>query len=296
MKNWKRVTPLQNIAFIAMMAAINGALSLLLSFLPYSSFLAIIILPIINALGVYLVDKKWFAVYVVTSIIIPLLVTMFDLSTTLFYVIPSIISGFIYGALSKLRIPACLTILASTIWVLASTYLSLPIIKVIYEIDMIPAVVASLNLKPFSVVLIPSFIFAFSWASTSVSHFLITFTYEKIGFETTVWDWEKYVYPAASIILGTLSILLSSISLEVTYILLALSLYFAAFSVQNLVENHSIISIVALVILLVVAFLAFAFMYGMMAPGAGGSLISLFVIATSISALIASFKAKPLAN
>lgn len=296
MKNWKRTTPLQNIAFISMMAAINGALSLLLSFVPYSTVVAIIVLPIINALGVYLVDKKWLIAYIITSTLVPFLVTMFDVSTTLFYITPSIISGFIYGALSKLKLPTCLTILGSTIWVLASTYLSLPIIKGMYGIDMIPAVVSTLGLKPFANVLIPSFIFAFSWASTSISHFLITFSYEKVGFETKEWAWEKYAYPILAISFGLLSLIATNFSLEFAYISLALSLYFVAFSTQNFLENHSIVVICSIVIFLVIAFLSFAFAYGMMPSGGGGSLIALFFIGIALSSLIASFKAKPLAN
>ena len=296
MSNWKRTTPLQNIAFVSIMGAVNGVVSLLLSLIPYSTFIAIIILPIINALGVYLVDKKWFALYAITSIAIPFLVTMFDMSTTIFYVIPSIISGFIYGALSKLKLPTALTIFGSTLWVLLSTYASLPIISAIYGIDMIESVVALLKLKPFAVKLIPSFLFAFSWASTSISHFLISFAYEKIGFDTKNFKWEKFVYPFISIALGIASMIVTNFNLEGCYILLSLSIYFAAFSLQNLIVYHPIWIVSILISLAVASVLGFAFLYDLMPFGGGGSLLSLFVVGSSISCFIASFKAKLLAE
>lgn len=304
MEKWIRKTPLQNNAFIAMMAAINGAFSILLSFLPYSSFLAMLVLPVINALGVYLVDKKWLVAYILASLFVPFLVTMFDISTTLFYILPSIVSGFIYGALSKIKCTPALTILAASIWSVVSTYLSLPLIKTIYGIDMIETILITLGVdgsvtpinESFEYMLVPSVVFALSWASSSISHFIIVFAYEKIGIKISYFKWEKLLYPILSIAISLLGIGLSFVNITAAYLFFSLGLYFMAFSLQNLIENPSKLSIITMILLLVISVLAFAGLYSLMPTFGGSTLILLFVISVSISTLIASIKAKKLAK
>ncbi|MCQ2772427.1 MAG: hypothetical protein MJ238_04035 [Bacilli bacterium] len=304
MENWIRKTPLQNIAFIAMMAAINGAFSIMLSFIPYSSFLALLVLPVINALGVYLVNKKWLTVYIATALLVPFLVTMFDISTTLFYILPSIVSGFIYGALSKAKFTPALTILVTIVWSVASTYLSLPIIKAIYGLDMIETVLATFGVshvgldlnETFEYSLIPTILFALAWASSSISHFIIVFVYEKVGIRINCFEWEKIAYPVLSILISVVSIATSFLSVQLAYLFFALGFYFMAFSLQNLIESRTKTSIITMILLLVFSILLFAALYSMMPQTTGPILLILFVVSVSVASLIASLKAKKLAK
>ena len=287
-----------------MMSAINGAFSILLSFIPYSSVLALLILPVINALGVYLINKKWLVVYIVSALLVPFLVTMFDISTTLFYMLPSIVSGFIYGSLSKVKSTPALTILASIIWSVVSTYISLPIIKAIYGIDMFETILTAFGVQysgieiknSFEYSLIPTILFALSWASSSISHFIIVFVYEKVGIKINAFAWERIAYPTSSIALSLLSIGLSFLSVSLAYISFALTFYFMTFSLQNLIEFKSKTSIISIVFLSIISILAFAALYSLMPLYTGSILMVLFMISVSFGSLIASIKAKKLAK
>lgn len=259
-KTWKRETPLQNIAFIAMMAAINGAFSVIISFIFGSAIVAALVLPCVNALAIYVLKPKWIAVYCITVIAIPLIVTCYDLTTTLFYIIPAITAGLLYGALNKFRCPVALTILVCSLWTLGTTYLSFYLIGIIYEIDMISGFLTAIGKggSSFATALFPSLMFGVSWASISINHLVMYFIHEKLGFETREYSFEKYLYPVLVIVFSDLSLVLAFHSTTLTYLFFSLSLFFTIFTVPQLLRKLRFYYYIILVVLLVAAFLSFA--------------------------------------
>ncbi len=258
--SWKRETPLQNIAFIAMMAAINGVFSIILSFILGSAIAAALILPCVNALAIYVLKPKWIAVYCVSALAIPLIVTCYDLTTTLFYIIPSISAGLIYGALNKFKCPVALTILACSLWTLGTTYLSFYLIGIIYEVDMINSLMLALGKggSSFAASLFPSLMFAVSWGSISINHLVMYFIHEKLGFETKTYSFEKFLYPILVIVFSDLSLVLAFHSTTLTYLFFSLSLFFTLFTVPTLLKKVKFYYYIILAVLLVAAFFAFA--------------------------------------
>lgn len=291
---WKRETPIQNIAFIAMMAAVNGALSLILSFLPVSAFGALLVLPCINALGIYLVKPKWIAVYAPVALAIPLLVTAYDISTTLFYVIPSIASGLIYGGMSKFKCPVALTIFACSLFTLGATYLTIPLIKAIYEIDMIPSMLITLGKADSTLALsiVPSILFVYSWASVSINHLVMIFVQNKLGFETRNYLFEEYLYPLLTVLTSYGSIRLASVNTSLTYIFFSISLFFMVFTVPVLLRKLRYYCYIILIATLVIAFFLFAIFAKNYTSDTVISLATIFFDAVSLSSLIAAFSKK----
>ena len=293
-KTWKRETPLQNVAFIAMMGAINGAFSVMLSFLPLSSFMALLILPCVNALGIYVIKARWIPIYVFATLGVPLVATCYDISTTLFYILPSIASGLIYGALTKFKTPVPLTIFICSLWTLGSTYLMIPLVKLIYEIDMIPTTLTTLGKEDSSLAkaLVPSILFAYSWAAISINHLVMTFIHEKLGFEAKTYDAEKYLYPILTFIFSVLSIVFAFKNVTLAYLFFSLSLFFTIFSVATLLNKIKFYYYIILVVLLVIAFFLFAVFAKRFEANTVISLGTIFFDAIALSTLISLISKK----
>ena len=95
----KRETLVQNIAYMAIMAAINVVFVLITTLVPALLFLMIFVLPLTSTMVTLLCKKKYFPIYAVATIGLCMVVTLWKIDDTIFYVIPSIITGFFQSLL-----------------------------------------------------------------------------------------------------------------------------------------------------------------------------------------------------
>jgi hypothetical protein len=79
----------QNLAFLGLMCALNSVVATLSTLVPLSSLFVIIFLPLVSSLTVILCEDKYALVYVIAAIALSLSVTAYDITATLFYIIPS---------------------------------------------------------------------------------------------------------------------------------------------------------------------------------------------------------------
>ena len=82
----KRETLVQNITFLAIMAAINIVLLLLTIVLPYLVILLTLILPFVSLLVTILCQKKYYPIYILATIGLSLLVSVDGLTNVIFYI------------------------------------------------------------------------------------------------------------------------------------------------------------------------------------------------------------------
>lgn len=109
----KRETITENLTYMAIMAAINVIFVLLTFFVPFLLFILVFVLPLGSAIVAIYCKKKYYPIYAIVTIGICMLVTMTDFADTIFFVVPSIITGFVFGFLIEKRAPSIL-IIAST--------------------------------------------------------------------------------------------------------------------------------------------------------------------------------------
>ena len=119
------------------MAAINLVFVLLTTFIPILFFLIVFVLPLTSVIVTLHCQKKYFPIYAITTIGLCLLCTIWKIDDTIFYVIPSIISGFIFGLLIEKKVSSFWIILSTTVIQIAFTYASIPLIKVMTGRDII---------------------------------------------------------------------------------------------------------------------------------------------------------------
>ena len=127
----------ENIAFMAIMAAINVVFVIMTTFIPFLLFILVFLLPLSCTLVMLLCRKEYFVIYFVSTILLCLATTFWNISDTLFYIIPSMITGSLFALFINKRIQYQYSILICTIVQTCLSYLSLPLIKLITTIDIL---------------------------------------------------------------------------------------------------------------------------------------------------------------
>ena len=259
----KRETLVQNITYMALMAAINVVFVLLTTFVPVLFFLIVFVLPLTSTIVALLCKKIYFPIYALSTIILCLVCTIWKIDDTIFYVIPSIISGFVFALMVEKQLPAPLIIIATTIIQMAFSYASIPLIKVMTGRFIVDDFASIFGLKNYAFLdyVVPSFIFFMALVQETLS-FIVTNEEIKIfGYElkkTNLSSWLMIIFLGASL---TLTIIFALTYKPLSYVGLLLALYFTACIVVGLLDRKKKWLYIALAGSLLVSFFLFALIY-----------------------------------
>ena len=97
-------------------------------------FILVFVLPLCSVIITYYCKKYYFPIYFVVVVAICLLI---DLPDTIFYVIPSLITGFIFGLFVDKKIQPIFSILLATVVQFGISLAFIPLIKVLTNRDII---------------------------------------------------------------------------------------------------------------------------------------------------------------
>ena len=180
----KRETLTQNIAYMGIMAAINVIAVILMTYvLPMLFIPFLLVLPFTSTVVTLYCKKKYFIFYLIATTGICLLTTINNISDTLFYILPSLISGFIFGIVISYRLSSAIAIFFTALANVALTYLSLPIINAIYNQNMILVVAKLFSVQSFIYLdfVVPAFIMLISIIQETLSFAFIENELPKLG-------------------------------------------------------------------------------------------------------------------
>lgn len=268
----KRESPLENIALIAMMAAVTAVLALVMSFFPLSSFFIIIFLPLVSVFPSLLCKDRYLPLYIIVASLVSILASLHDIGTGIFYVIPAIFSGTLFGFLIKKSLPYSLAIYLVSLLQLGFNYLSIPIIEGLTGINMITSLQTLLSLSDAHMAIVPTILFAFSLGEISLSSVATHFVLEKIGTkenkeELVILD---FIIPWAGLLFIALTIIFAFASLgHIAFLSFASAIYFSLMSLPLYKKKRSIWVYVTLVILTIGGIVASIFIYPLMPSGLG---------------------------
>lgn len=127
----------QSIALMALMAAINIVVSVIAAFSIVASVFLIILLPLTSTIVVLTCKEKYFPIYAFATIGLSVVATIWNLDVTLFYVVPSIISGFVFGFCIKRLVYFGWSVVIASILQMAISFAIIPLMNVVFEIDFI---------------------------------------------------------------------------------------------------------------------------------------------------------------
>ena len=278
----KKTTLVHNITYMAIMTAINLVFIVLDTFVPFMMLLLILLLPFVSAVVSYFCQKRYYIIYAVASVGLCLI---FSISSTIFYIVPALCSGFVIGLLLDKKINPFWMILSSTLIEVALTYAFIPLIKLMTGADMVETFLTIFRLSEFAYKeeLTHIFILFIALTQCSITHFVLLSEIKKIGVET-----DTRVASFMPYIIGLLACLVIGTILAFTYkplslAFVALSFYFAIFLLVNIVLAKRISGYVILGVSMLAAFIVFVIFFTKIEKPMGFMLFGLFSLAIGLT-------------
>lgn len=244
--------------FMALMSAINVVVTLLTCFLWYLAIVLILILPLTSVLVGLYCKKRYYPLYIICSLLLCYLVTIYDPINTLFYVFPTLLSGFCFSIFVKIKFPKIFLIIVPAIINLLFNYLAIPFINYFYGQDILNTLQQLLFLTKFEYfnLIVPSILFIFSFIQALLSFLIIKD--ELIKFKYDIKNNDKYIY--LDIVFGIFFLILKTILcfyyLDFAYLMMIVSMiFFLDYIVYQIIKKPKINSIVYLSALAINIFL-----------------------------------------
>lgn len=287
----KKTTLVHHITYMGIMTAINLIFIVLATYIPFLMFLLILLLPFVSAIVSYYCLKRYYLIYAVASVGLCLI---FNISDTIFYVVPAIITGFLIGVLLEKKINPFWLILSSTITESALTFALIPLINLIGNVDIVYTFLTLFKLTEFAhkTEVTYLFIFFLSLVQCTLTHFVLLSDAKKIGIEVSY-----VVNSYGPYIIGTELMLVLTLAFSFFYVPLALvfiviSFYFAIFLLIDLLLSKKTLVYVLLGIFMLVGFFTFAFLYTTIKEPLGLLILLVFPFVTAVTSFINNYLLK----
>lgn len=242
----KKETLVQNMAFMAIVAALNVVISLVAAFSITFSLLLIIFLPLISALTEILCKDKYYPIYALATVGLCIVSTLWNIETTLFYVVPSVLTGFVFGFVLKHKIKPIYSVAIASLIQGGLTYATIPLIKAVLQVDIINTFKVALNLTESAAfdIIVPSAIFMISVIEMTLAYVVIQAETNKFGLEINE-EGQDYIISISTILTSGLIIAFYFITLKIAYLLLFISLFLMVYLI---VKEFSIKAILPLIL------------------------------------------------
>lgn len=284
----KRETLVQNIAYMGLMAAINVIFVVLTTLVPVLFFLIVFVLPLTSTIVALHCKKRFYPIYAFATIGVCMLCTIWKIDDTIFYVIPSVISGFIFAVMVEKEISAPWIIIATTIVQMAFSLLSIPFITWVFGRDIVTTFAAIFNLENYQYLeyVTPAFVFLLSLIQCILSFIVINEEIKKFGYELGEANLLSH-----KMLLGLLTSLILVIIFALTYkplsyTFLMVALYFACLIIGGLINRKKIWIYISLVASLIVTFIVFAILYSIVPTPLGLLIIGVLFVLVGIIGFI----------
>lgn len=287
----KRETIQQNIAFMAIMAAINIVLSVVSALVPFMSIFLFLLMPLTSALVEFFCKDRYYPIYFAASIGLSLVSTLWNTETTFFYLIPSLLTGYVFGLISKKSIPSIYSILISSLIQMGCILGFIPLVNFIYGTDVVLtfktlfALQESTNID----VMIPAFIFLISLIQMCLSYAIIANEFKKINVEEKQITKFQWIYQLILFVLSLLIILFAFFVKEIAFVLLFINIYLAVFIIKDYIVSKSYYILIVFFGGLIINVIAFAAAYTTLGSIDGFLLLNITSFWISFISLIVSF-------
>ena len=291
----KKTSLVHHITYMGIMAAINLIFIVLATYLPFLMFIPIIFLPFASAIVSYYCLKRYYPIYAVATIGLCLI---FNISDTIFYVVPAILTGFMIGYLLTKRVNPFWLILVSTVIESALTFAFIPLINVLSNVDIVETFISAFKLDSFAykTELTYLFIFFISLIQCGLTQFVLLSDAKKIGIDIniTVDSFAPYIIGLELMLI--LVFAFSLFYLPLALIFLAVSIYFSLFLLIDILVSKKVVIYVILVVLTLISFFSFAIFYTKLIAPFGILLLALFPFTTLIVSFVNNYLLKGKSN
>jgi len=236
----KKTTPIGNITYMALMAAINVIFILLTTWIPVLFILLVFILPLASTIVAYFCQKKYFIIYAVATIAVCSLVSFWDIGNVLFYVIPSIVSGLIFGVLIDKGISPIFIIISGVLAQIVLSYVAIPLIYLLYQRNIVTDFAAIVSLQNYSYLeyLQTIFICVLAIVQQTLSFMIIIEELNKIKINPLFLRKDDIIISFLTLFFIAFSVVFAFIYPEISYLGMMFSLMLAFYSIGVLIVTR----------------------------------------------------------
>ena len=271
----KQETIVQNIAYMGIMAAVNVIFVVMTYFIPFLLFVLVFVLPLCSAIISYYCKKIYFPIYFVVVVSICLVI---DLSDTIFYVIPSLLTGFLFGFCIEKRIPSIFTIAIVTILQFGISLASIPLIQLITNRNIVDDMISMFKLTEWEYINYVKypFIFFISFVQTIITYLVMRSELVKLGMGFNEVVEKTIVLDIVNLVSVGVSVLMGFFFPEIAYIFLLFALILTVYRIVNFDFKSSKIYIIELGVIVFITIFFVAFLYSLIIKPLGLLLFGVF--------------------
>ena len=217
----KQESIVQNMVYMGLLAAVNVVFVILTYFVPFLLFILVFVLPLCSVIITYYCKKYYFPIYFVVVVAICLLI---DLPDTIFYVIPSLITGFIFGLFVDKKIQPIFSILLATVVQFGISLAFIPLIKVLTNRDIVYDMATIFHLVDYIYLdyVVISFVFFVAFAQIMISYLVMHSELVKFGINFSTDSKSIYILDLISIGFGLFTILFAFVYPVLSFVFLML--------------------------------------------------------------------------
>ena len=273
----KRNSPTENLTFIAFMAGLDAIVALIAGLLPLSALFVMLLVPLTSACATVFCKNRYIPVYLFSAMGICLALSAWNITNTVFYVFPALLTGTCYGLLYKAKAPEAINIFLSSLLSLGLFYLSLLFLRAVTGVDMIVFLLTAIGKKddPLAPNIFPAFAASYSLAQIAFSHLFLQSQLRHIEQEEHNGQFVELVAHIASFLFCAIASILAFFVANLAYLFLVLGIYWVLFSLYFFIKRSRKIGYVILGIFFFGGWLGFAATYGLAPKGSGLALIAI---------------------
>ena len=288
MKFKKKETLVQNITYMGLMAAINVVFVLLTTFVPILFVLIVFVLPLTSTVVALHCEKKYFPIYALATIALCLLCTIWKIDDTIFYVVPSIITGFVFAILVEKGLSAPWIILATIIIQVIFTYLSIPLINVLTGRSIVETFAVAFGVKDFPYLdyVVPCFIFTMAFLQSVLSFIIINEEIKKFGFELSPTNFNSFLFSTGIGVCVTFAVIFALTYRPLSLVFVLAIIYFGVLLMVGLINEKKIWIYISLIGSFILSFFLFAIIYQHMPAPLGFLLVGIYFVFVGIISIV----------
>ena len=290
----KKQTLSRTISFMSFFVAINVICSFLTTIVPVVSIILIIFLPLTSAVVEVNCKDRWFPIYAFATIGLSLVVTLQSIDFTIFYIVPSIFTGYIFGLFSKKHLPSMYAIFFATIIQTGLSFAFIPLIELITGSNLIDVFVKIFRISDifwFKTLLLSAF-FIVALMQVVLSYIVVSNELKKFTTDKASEYGHSLIAAISSLGSATIAATCAFFYLPVALLFVGISFYFVVFVVIDQVYFKNKLALILDAVFAFATLLLFALLNKFFADGKDLVLLCIAPALVSIFSIFHSFLKK----
>ena len=274
--------------------AINVICSFLTTVIPLLSIILIIFLPLTSAVVEVNCKDRWFLIYAFATIGLSIVATLSSIDFTIFYIVPSIFTGYVFGLFAKKHLPSMYAIFIATIIQTALSFAFIPLIELITVSNLLDVFVKIFRISDrfwFNTLLLLIF-FIVALMQVILSYIVVGNELKKFTQEE-VWRVSQNQVACISSLASTmLAVIFAFFYLPLALLFVGISIYFGTFIVISQVYAKDKIALILDAVFAFIALLLYALLNKFFNNGVEFVLLTIAPTFISLFSILQSFLKK----